>query len=307
MFLHEDTEEFKRTCVIAAEKTGQPITYVVKDYYVTMMLKEIFSRNDQLVFKGGTALSKCYGVIHRFSEDIDLGIEEERATQGQRKKIKEAIKAAAKALGLEISNIDNTRSRRDFNRYEIPLPEDYSGSAVANTLFIETSVMTPITPTASQMVTSFITNYLSEIGKAEIVERYSLEPFEVKVTTLERSLCDKVFAICDYYLEGKDLRKPSRHIYDVHKLLAEVQLDGELRTLLNKVRQERRESSLNCPSAEENVNLAGVLTEIVDSEAYRPGYENTTMSLLNVDEDVSYDAAIGSTREIICFLNSEKR
>ena len=40
--------------------------------FVALMLRETLAANDQLVFKGGTALSKCYGVIKRFSEDIEL-------------------------------------------------------------------------------------------------------------------------------------------------------------------------------------------------------------------------------------------
>ncbi len=305
MYLHECKDDFSQISEMAAEATNYPVSFVVKDYYVSMMLKEILSRNEQLVFKGGTALSKCYGIIHRFSEDIDLGIEEERATQGQRRKIKEAIKAAVNALGLKIINEDKTRSRRDFNRYEIPLPESYSGSAVASTLFVETSVMTPISPTADRVVSSFIGDYLSEIGKSEIAERFSLEPFKVKATSLERSLADKIYAICDYYMEKKDLGKPSRHIYDVHKLLVRVKLDDQFRNLFDRVGQERRASSLNCPSAEEDVDLASILADIVDSEAYRRGYENTTMRLLSIGEDIPYDIAIESTRKIIRFLDPE--
>lgn len=109
MYLHEDGDQLVRVSEIVARWAGQPASHVVKDYYVTLMLRETLAANDQLVFKGGTALSKCYGVIKRFSEDIDLGIEESYATQGQRKKIKAAITGAAKKLGLEIANLDQTR------------------------------------------------------------------------------------------------------------------------------------------------------------------------------------------------------
>src|SRR5690606_9973374 len=51
-----------------------PAIYVEKDYWVTYALYTIF--NDKIgsdtIFKGGTALSKCYDIIKRFSEDIDL-------------------------------------------------------------------------------------------------------------------------------------------------------------------------------------------------------------------------------------------
>jgi len=39
-------------------------------------------------------------------------------------------------------------------------------------------------------------------------------PFEMKVQGIDRALADKVFAVCDYYLQGK-VAKHSRHLYDI--------------------------------------------------------------------------------------------
>ena len=71
-----------------------------------------------IVFKGGTSLSKCHKVIRRFSEDIDITIDT-LLSQGQKKKIKQAIVDSAQELGMTIENLDETRSRRDYNRYVI--------------------------------------------------------------------------------------------------------------------------------------------------------------------------------------------
>ena len=52
-----------------------PPSLVEKDFWVSLMLKYLYSDSPwkhSLLFKGGTSLSKCYRVIHRFSEDIDL-------------------------------------------------------------------------------------------------------------------------------------------------------------------------------------------------------------------------------------------
>lgn len=52
-------------------------TPVEKDFWVCYLLRELFRLDcveAHLIFKGGTSLSKGYGVIHRFSEDIDLSI-----------------------------------------------------------------------------------------------------------------------------------------------------------------------------------------------------------------------------------------
>jgi predicted nucleotidyltransferase component of viral defense system len=50
---------------------------VEKDFWVCWLLGLLFADSDlapHLVFKGGTSLSKVYGVIDRFSEDIDLSM-----------------------------------------------------------------------------------------------------------------------------------------------------------------------------------------------------------------------------------------
>lgn len=66
------TELFTAT----ADRRGFGLGAVVeKDFWVCWALKQIFShpdRRDKLLFKGGTSLSKVFGLIDRFSEDIDL-------------------------------------------------------------------------------------------------------------------------------------------------------------------------------------------------------------------------------------------
>lgn len=79
-------------------------------------------------------------------------------------------------------------------------------------------------------------------------------------------------------------------------------LDSALAALVDGVRLERRASSLNCPSAEEGVDVAAVLGEIINGEACRRGYERTTSRLLNPGEDVPYDIAIASVGKVASFL-----
>ncbi|HZI87862.1 MAG TPA: nucleotidyl transferase AbiEii/AbiGii toxin family protein [Pyrinomonadaceae bacterium] len=61
----------------AAAKRGISAVMVEKDFWVSWTLASLFTHpefSDQLVFKGGTSLSKVFGVIERFSEDIDLSV-----------------------------------------------------------------------------------------------------------------------------------------------------------------------------------------------------------------------------------------
>lgn len=58
-----------------AAKMGMTDAIIEKDFWVCYMLDYLFHRSawkDNIAFKGGTSLSKAYGLIERFSEDIDL-------------------------------------------------------------------------------------------------------------------------------------------------------------------------------------------------------------------------------------------
>lgn len=59
---------------IAAQRLGRPQVLIEKDIWVVWALQALFdaSAPEGLVFKGGTSLSKAFGLIDRFSEDIDL-------------------------------------------------------------------------------------------------------------------------------------------------------------------------------------------------------------------------------------------
>lgn len=74
MKLHENITLFRQAVQFTADQMKIPAMYVEKDNWVTYALFTIFNNDigKETVFKGGTALSKCYNMIERFSEDIDL-------------------------------------------------------------------------------------------------------------------------------------------------------------------------------------------------------------------------------------------
>lgn len=61
----------------AANRRNVTAVIIEKDFWVCWTLKRLIGSAElagQFTFKGGTSLSKAYGIIHRFSEDIDLTI-----------------------------------------------------------------------------------------------------------------------------------------------------------------------------------------------------------------------------------------
>jgi hypothetical protein len=76
-FLQLSAEDQKLVFEQAAARKGWAVHSVEKDYWVCWTLGHLFalsSLTGHLTFKGGTSLSKAYGLIERFSEDIDLTI-----------------------------------------------------------------------------------------------------------------------------------------------------------------------------------------------------------------------------------------
>ena len=89
MNLHSDRAAFELIIDEVANSSGVRRDVLEKDYYVTLMLKELADRPHQgyAYFKGGTALYKVLRSIRRFSEDIDLTVYvEDCPTPSQAKK-----------------------------------------------------------------------------------------------------------------------------------------------------------------------------------------------------------------------------
>ncbi|MGN0265660.1 MAG: nucleotidyl transferase AbiEii/AbiGii toxin family protein [Oliverpabstia sp.] len=290
-YLHNDKERFREAINLAVYQTGISSEAVEKDYYVTMILKKLAENLSFVVFKGGTSLSKCHQVIKRFSEDIDVTIDMS-LSQGQKKKVKEVIVEIVETMGLKITNLAETRRRRDYNRYviayESALPEN--GIVVQPAVLVETSYTAVAFPTVLLPVSNYI-GKMMEIEAPEFVQVYGLAPFEMKVQGLDRTLVDKVFAVCDYYLQDK-VKKHSRHIYDIYKLLPLVPQDEEYHKLVQEVRKD----SPVCPSARDNVDIPALLRKIIKETVYRADYRNLTEGLL--EEKISYEIAIQALESI---------
>ena len=62
----------------------------------------------------------------------------------------------------------------------------------------------------------------------------------MRVQSLNRTLIDKIFAVCDYYLQGKAHRN-ARHLYDIYKLSKYVRIDKDFLELVGEVRNHRIE------------------------------------------------------------------
>ena len=88
MKLHENPLLFADVIKSAAKILDMPQEFVEKDYWICQILQRL-SRHDKsqyAVWKGGTSLAKAYGLINRFSSDVDVAVLTENMSQNQQKK-----------------------------------------------------------------------------------------------------------------------------------------------------------------------------------------------------------------------------
>ena len=295
MNLHKNHQEFYDAILMVSNKLNTSPSIVEKDYYVTMFLESLVKRVPNLLFKGGTSLSKCHKMINRFSEDIDLTLNAKNITQSNKRQLKYEIIEVCKELGLELINKEDILSRRDYNRYEIKYPIHFEETGIKQFILIETVFMVKSFPDEIKQVTSMIYEFWKEIGEVDIIEEYGMQPFKIHVQALERTLIDKVFAICDYKISD-NVYGHSRHIYDLYKLLNVVALDDKLKSLIKEVREERKNSE-HCYSAKDEYNISELLKQIINEKTYYKDYEEITKRVLF--ETIGYEEAITVLDKII--------
>ena len=283
--LHNKKDTFEQLVLRTSEYLGVKAEIVEKDYFVTLFLKRIAAVMPDIVFKGGTSLSKCYHIIKRFSED----------TERKRRQLKANIIQIINDLEFELTNPDAVKSRRDYNRYIIDYPSSLSAAYLKEQLIVETAIYQRAYPTKVMSADSLIYQYLRENGYGDFIKQYDLEPFTLNVQTAERTMIDKMYALADYYLLNTTTEH-SRHIYDIYKLSEIVTVDDTLKELALSVAEERRPHKM-CLSVQNGKNVTEILREVIDKKTYKEDYDTITVPLLF--EAVSYNTAVSALENIL--------
>ena len=297
MYLHNDKDSFKEVIDQVARKNKLAPEIIEKDYYVTLILRLLSEKLENIVFKGGTSLSKGFHVINRFSEDIDVTFNE-HIGESRRKKLKyNILKVISDELGLPISNWNSIQSDRDYNAYffEYHSVFDFDDDKMPQYVKLETALGSYSFPTEIVEIGNYIGDYLDESGKSEYANQFMLDRFSMRLQSLERTFIDKVFAICDYFIEGKSKRY-SRHLYDIYMLTPLMTFDEKFKTLVEEIRVHRK-SMPNCPSAKDGISINQTLKKLCDTDFYKEDYLSITNYFTN--HPVKYDNVIANISDLI--------
>lgn len=224
MKLHRDKFSFLNIIGLIHGVTGIREDILEKDYYVTLLLRELSEKQETLpaYFKGGTALYKAQKSIRRFSEDIDLTICIDNCSGSQAKKRLET--ATKKYLSLPRTS---RKELEDDRKGSITAVYDYTPAVTVDTddplqrfgyVKVEGTSFTVSEPFSTLEIEPIIYTYATEEQRSILREQFEVMPFPIKTIRLERIFADKIFA-AEFYYERAMYFDVAKHIYDVGVML----------------------------------------------------------------------------------------
>lgn len=256
-------DDRRQLFLTAATRLNTAIQNVEKDFWVSWMLDALFNGvakgAPRLLFKGGTSLSKGFGLIERFSEDIDITVfrddlgenataeELEGLSKGKREAKLDAIRAACQkymngpltdelaalisatmkgaaidpaSFSLEADPDDPEKQSLLF-RYPTVADEDAYVQAVIK---VESGAKSAFDPHVERVIRPYVDDDAPDLD---------LQVPHVTTVVPQRTFWDKVVmlhGLRQWYDRREELRhggqRVSRHYYDVHRLMAAEGVDA---------------------------------------------------------------------------------
>lgn len=242
---------------LAGQRIGTPPQNVEKDFWVCWVLDALFNSaiatGPRLLFKGGTSLSKGFGLIERFSEDIDVtifrddigeeaSVPELQALSGKKRQAKlDAIKAASQdyiggplrsqlsealARLLEDAGAKDAAARAELDPDDdsqqslllwYPTVTDEADGYIRKAVKIELGAKSALDPHHDHIVEPYVAPDLPD---------FDFKVPNVRIVDAERTMWDKVVilhGLRQWFETRGALRaggqRVSRHYYDVHMLM----------------------------------------------------------------------------------------
>ena len=252
----------------SAARRGIARVIIEKDFWVCFTLLQLFTApelKDHLVFKGGTSLSKAFGIIHRFSEDIDLSVDpawlgitpqtdpDRAASRTQRekrwKKLESLCIEAVKDRVLPILEQRIREALGESTRGAVHLEykiDPTTNSPVVNFLYpttradegyieaavkLEFGALTDQRPTGSHQITPWVAEDFPEL--------FGMRSTLAVVLEAERTFWEKATILHSEFHRPANRPMRSRHSRDLYDLVALSNHEAGKRALLDRALMER--------------------------------------------------------------------
>ena len=249
-----NTEEREEVFAIAADSLGIPRVVVEKDFWICWTLGRLFARplimaigpgadgvdlTDRLVFKGGTSLSKVYGVIDRFSEDIDitvdrafLGIHGPRADDSRksRDRLREAVERSCHGfvnnqllaalhgiLRIELKADDDWRLDSDSNAREPTLVFRFPTTSSTNERYLMPAIRIEVGARGAHEPAE--NAQVAPMAVRAVPQAFTEPSTRVRVMSAARTYWEKATLLHMLHHRGAPIvQRHARHYFDMHQL-----------------------------------------------------------------------------------------
>lgn len=217
MKLHKNKKLFQNYIALASQEEAIDESIVLKDYFVVLALKYLYKLNRDLVFIGGTSLSKCFNIIQRFSEDIDL-VSIENSRKARQRSTYNIINnmVAYWPWNTETSN----HKYSDFKELYL-FYETNRDSLLEQRVKLELITFTDPFPVTNSRIEPVLNKYLDakdkvhyEMMPVTVITQEPLRTFFEKITLEKELYKDNLYGL----LSDESQETRARDFYDIHKI-----------------------------------------------------------------------------------------
>lgn len=238
--IHSNKDEFLKVLERTSAQTSFPLSLLEKDYYITLVLSGINKLSDNLIFKGGTALSKIYYSYYRLSEDMDFSMRlpNKQTTQTDRrnimKPVKEGIRGFAKGFDMRVEDVEKA-GHNESTQYIYYV--DYDSVVLGNKQSIKLEIglrFNPMLPVSKQKVSHqflhpFTKEPLFEDGEITCFALKELVAEKMRAAATRQTIAPRDFYDLDYLIRaGFNFKDPDLWVL-FKKKLAEDGYDTDLK------------------------------------------------------------------------------
>lgn len=195
---------------------------------MSKILRDIASSGyaEKTYFKGGTALSKAYGLIERFSEDLDLFVftGDTGASKQAEKTLNRKLSKYIAGLHSDIYREDLSETGGNYRKLYFSYDNVFRGVGLKEHLEVEIkSCDLPdkrrmFYPTDRRAIKPIATSFLESIGQERLISAYGLESFEMQCINPRKTICDKVSRLVRLSYNEDAAALLAKHIRDVYDL-----------------------------------------------------------------------------------------
>ena len=200
------------------------MAHVEKDFWVTEALRGVAKCSAETgvsaVFKGGTSLSKAFGLIRRFSEDIDMIVMVPGQSKGKDDACLKSFATVAEAATSLTAVVDQATATKGVKRtVTLTYPTETPRGALSPGVRLELGARGGAMPTVPRTVTSLLAHHGPQVGF--VIEFAEATPFTMHVLAPVRTLVEKLIIVHHAAVAGDAAEQVrlARHYYDIWCLI----------------------------------------------------------------------------------------